>query len=268
MATVHGFMFPRTGTGASSLVPAPPWHYSGAMLTIEYRADPSAVAEMLPDPLEPADEDPGALAVIWADWQSCSDNGGELLDPIRSQYMEVFIVARCKYNGEHYSRCLAIWVDRDYAMVRGHHQGYPKKMGSAFMTRPVTVGKAGPRLEPGGQFGATLAANDRRLIEARFTITGESDQAGFVNALPMIHNRWMPAIESDGTDSLDELVTMSGYDAEIGRSFAGDATLSFGSSPVEELDRLAPHEIIAAYWREVGTSWRAGTTLERTLPRT
>lgn len=266
MAHVQGFMFPRTATGQSSLVPPPPWHYSGTMLTIEYRANPAAVAEMLPDPLEPADEDPGALAVIWADWQSCSDTGGELLDPIRSQYMEVFIVARCKYQGQHYSRCLAIWVDRDYAMVRGHHQGYPKKLGSAFLTRPITVGKAGPRLDVGGQFGATLAANDRRLIDARFTITGPSDNAGFVNALPMIHNRWMPAIESDGTDSLDELVTMSGFDAEIGRSFTGDVELSFGSSPVEELEQLAPIETIAGYWREVGTSWRQGTTLERHLP--
>lgn len=261
-------MFPRTATGRSSIIPAPPWHYSGAMLTLEYRTDPAAVAELLPDPLLPADEDPGAVAVIWADWQSCSDNGGELLDPIRSQYMEVFLVARCKYRDQHYSRCLAIWVDKDYAMVRGHHQGYPKKMGSAHLTRPVTVGKAGPRLEPGGKFGATLAAYDRRLIEATFTITGPSDNAGFVNALPMIHNRWMPAIESDGSDSLDELVTMSGFDAEIGRSFTGDFDLSFGSSPVEELERLAPQELIAGYWREVATSWREGTTLERVSPPT
>jgi hypothetical protein len=266
MAELQGFMFPRSATGASSLLPPPPWHYSGAMLTLEYRTDPAAVAELLPAPLEPADDDPGAVAVIWADWQSCSDSFEELLDPVRSQYLEVFLVARCKYRGEHFSRCLYIWVDRDYAMVRGHHQGYPKKLGSIHLTRPVTVGRAGPRLEPGGRFGATLAANDRRLIEATFTISGESENAGFVNALPMIHNRWMPAIESDGSDSLDELVTMRGFDAEIGRTFVGDFDLSLFESPVEELTRLAPIETIAGYWREVGVSWRAGTTLERSVP--
>jgi acetoacetate decarboxylase len=233
------------------------------MLTLEYRTDPAAVAELLPDPLELAADDPGAVAVIWADWQSCSDSGGELLDPVRSQYLEVFVVARCSYRGQLYSRCLYIWVDRDYAMVRGHHQGYPKKLGSIHLTRPVTVGAAGPRLEPGGRFGATLAAYDRRLIEARFTIGAESDHAGFVNALPMIHHRWMPAIESDGTDSVEELVTMSGYDAEIGRTFAGDFEISLFDSPVEELTRLRPIETIAGYWREVGVSWRGGTTLER-----
>ncbi len=263
MPELSGFLFPRTATGRSSLLPAPPWHYSGTTLTLEFRTDPAAVAELLPAPLQPADDDPGAVAIIWADWQSCSDAGGELLDPIRSQYLEVFVVVRCRYRGEHYSRCVYIWVDRDYAMVRGHHQGYPKKLGSIHITRPVTLGKAGPRLQPGGRFGATLAANDRRLIEATFTIERESEHAGFVNALPMIHNRWMPAIESDGTDSLDELVTMGGYDAEIGRCFSGSFDLSLFESPVEELTRLQPTELIAGYWREVAVSWRAGTTLER-----
>lgn len=263
MADVQGFVFPRTATGASSLLPPPPWHYSGTMLTLEYRTDPAAVAELLPDPLEPADDDPGAVALIWADWQSCSDSFDELIDPIRAQYLEAFLVVRCTYQGQHYSRCAYIWVDRDYAMVRGHHQGYPKKLGSIHLTRPVTVGKAGPRLEPGGRFGATLAANDRRLAEATFTITEECDHAGFVNALPMLHNRWMPAIESDGTDSLDEIVTMSGHDAEIGKSFTGDFDLSLFDSPVEELTRLQPTELIAGYWREVAVSWSGGTTLAR-----
>ena len=263
MAEVQGFMFPRSATGRSSLLPNPPWHYSGAMLTLEYRTDPEAVAELLPAPLEPADDDPGAIAIIWADWQSCSDSFDELLDPIRSQYLEAFVVARCKYRGEHFSRCLYIWVDKDYAMVRGHHQGYPKKLGSIHLTRPVEVGKAGPRLVPGGRFGATLAAYDRRLVEASFTITDTCDHAGFVNALPMIHNRWLPAIESDGSDSVDELVTMRGYDAEIGRSFTGTFDISLFDSPVEELGRLQPRELIAGYWREVAVSWKGGTTLER-----
>ena len=69
MSDLRGFMFPRSATGRSSLVPPPPWHYSGQMLTIEYRTDPAAVAELLPPPLEPAAEDPGAVAIIWADWQ-------------------------------------------------------------------------------------------------------------------------------------------------------------------------------------------------------
>lgn len=85
MATVRGFLHPRTATGRSSLIPSPPWHYSGDLLTVEYRADPARVAELLPAPLSLADEDPGAVAIIWADWQSCSASGEELLDPVRAR---------------------------------------------------------------------------------------------------------------------------------------------------------------------------------------
>lgn len=266
MPDLKGFTFPRTGAGTASLVPQPPWHYSGDMLTVEYRTDPATVAELLPDPLTPAAEDPGAVAVIWADWQSCSDTGGELLDPDRAQYKECFVVVRCQYRGEHFSRCAYIWVDKDYAMVRGHIQGYPKKLGDIWVTRPVTVGRAGPRLEVGGRFGATCSAYGRRLIEAEFTITGPSDHTGFVNALPMLHNRIVPAIEADGTDSLNELVTMSGYDAEVGPAFTGNVDLRLFDSPVEELNRLEPHEMIAGYWRSVGVSWNGGTTLAEESP--
>ena len=125
------------------------------------------------------------------------------------------------------------------------------------------MGRAGPRLAVGGKFGATLAASDRRLAEATFTITGEADKAGFVNGHPMLHNRWVQRIESDGTDALSEGGTMSGHDADIGRTFTGDFTLALESSPVEELGRIAPQELIAGYWQEVGVTWSGGRTLHR-----
>jgi hypothetical protein len=210
-----------------------------------------------------ADEDPGAVAAIWADWQSCSDSYSEVLDPIRGQYKEMFIVVRCKFQGRTYSRCVYIWVDKEFALLRGQHQGYPKKLGSVQMSRPVTVGKAGPRLAPGGRFGATLAAFDRRLAQASFTIAQSCERPGFVNALPMAHNRWMPAIETDGRDSLNEVVTMSGFAVERGRCFQGDFELEFFDSPVEELLAIAPREKIAGYWHEIGVSWREGQTIWR-----
>ena len=64
MGEVTGFFYPRTATGKSSLLPPPPWHYSGHLLTVEYRTDPARVAELLPAPLAPAPDDPGAVALI------------------------------------------------------------------------------------------------------------------------------------------------------------------------------------------------------------
>ena len=108
MASVQGFLHPKTVTGRSSLIPSPPWHYSGDLLTVEYRTDPARVAELLPAPLAPAPDDPGAVAIIWADWQSCSESAEELLDPIRAQYKECFVVVRCSFDlgGETATSCV------------------------------------------------------------------------------------------------------------------------------------------------------------------
>ncbi|HXY73042.1 MAG TPA: acetoacetate decarboxylase family protein [Actinomycetota bacterium] len=261
MGELRGFMPPRSPEGHASIVPGPPWHYSGDLLTIEYRSDPSAVAELLPAPLEPAPEDPGAVAFIFADWQSCSASFEELLDPVRSQYREAFVVVRCSYRGELYSRCVYIWVDKDFALARGWHQGYPKKLGSIWITRPVAYGKAGPRLEPGGRFGATLSVMDRRVAEARVRLTAPAETSGFVNALPMLHHRYFPSIEPGAAPSMNELVTMKSYDWEGSPVWAGDAELTLHESPVEELTRLAPREMIGGYHRSVGVSWGGGTLL-------
>jgi acetoacetate decarboxylase len=215
----------------------------------------------LPVGVDPAPEDPGAVAIIWADWQSCADDGAELADPVRSQYKECFVVVRCSLGGEVFSRCVYIWVDKDFALARGWYQGYPKKLGSIWMTRPVTVGKAGPRLEAGGRLGATLAANDRRLAEVSLTLSGSSVTGGFVNALPMLHSRWMPSIDPSQPDALNELVTMQSQDVELGPVYTGDPTVELFDAPGDELSFLRPYEMIAGYWRQVGATFSGGTKL-------
>ena len=262
--SIRGIPYPRTTSGTASLLPELPWHYSGDLLSVEYRTDPSAIAALLPEGVTLAhdDEDPGAVAFIWADWQSCGPNHAELLDPVRSQYKEAFVVVRCRYAGALFSRCVFIWVDKDFALVRGQLQGYPKKLGSIHQTRPVTRGEAGPRLEAGGRFGMTLAAADRRLAQATVTLEGDSATNGFVNSHPMLHHRWLPTIEFDGRDALADVVTMSGVNVDLGPAFRGSATLELFDAPTEELASLAPREILGGYFRTVGTTFNGGRTLE------
>src|SRR5690349_15064205 len=245
MAEVQGFLYPRTERGTSSLIPAPPWFYSGDLLTVEYRTDPARVAELLPAPLALAEEDPGAVALIWADWQSCAASREELLDPVRSQYKEAFAVVRCAYRGRTYSRCVYIWVDKDFAIARGLHQGYPKKLGSIHQTRPHPYGRAAPRIAAGERFGATLAAADRRLAEAVVTLHGPSETNGFVNGHPMAHHRFLPSIEPGGAPSLDELIESGASSFEAGQAWKGEADLRLFDSPTEELSRLTVEEPIA-----------------------
>ena len=258
---VQGFLYPRTRSGKASVIPAPPWFYSGDLLTVEYRTDPARVAELLPAPLTLAEDDPGAVALIWADWQSCGSSREELLDPVRSQYKEAFVVVRCSYRGTTYSRCVYIWVDKDFAIARGLHQGYPKKLGSMWQTRPHPFHQAAPGIAAGGMFGATLAAGDRRIAEAIVTLRKPSPGNGFVNGHPMAHHRVFPGIGKGTPDAFAELIESGASEFEGGPAWTGDAELRLFASPTEELDRLRVDEIIGGYYRQVGVVWDGGRSL-------
>ena len=117
----------------------------------------------------------------------------ELVDPIQSQYREFFIVVGARYQGQPVSRCVYIWVDKDFAMYRGWIQGFPKKLGSIHMTRLFAAGKATPKLSAGARFGATCAANDRQIARMAVTLEHVSETGPTVNDPPMHNTRHFPA---------------------------------------------------------------------------
>lgn len=240
-----GYTFPLSPDGRASIVPPPPWHYSGDFLIVEYRTDPDSVIALLPKELDPTD-DPGAVAAIFADWQSCSDDKHELLDPIQAQYKEFFLVVGCKYQGQLASRCVYIWVDKDFSMFRGYIQGFPKKLGSIHITRTYSVGKAAPRIEAGAKFGATCTAGSREIARAVVTLRQISPTGPTVNSPPMYNTRHFPAY--DGLEpSVFELVKSGGFDREVTDIWEGDAELTLGSNAIEDLQAIAPREIIKGY---------------------
>ena len=171
---LQGYTLPRTPKGTSSLVPPPPWHYVGNCLAVQYEADPEAVASFLPPGLEFHSPQ---CAAYFADWQYASETGEEYLDPVRSQYRETILLLSASFEGSPCAYCPLIWVDQDVSLVRGLVQGWPKQLGSIWITRSYPLpSKATPVVGPGGKFGATLAVKDHRLLEATITLREETSQ--------------------------------------------------------------------------------------------
>ncbi|BCW44860.1 acetoacetate decarboxylase family protein [Arthrobacter sp. StoSoilB5] len=264
MTEPSGFLFPRSPEGRASLIPPPPWYYAATAATIEYRTNPDNVRALLPEQLALDEDDPGLVAMVFTDVQSCSEGGEELLDPIRSQYGEALLAVKARYRGVLYTRIAYVWVTRDFSLGRGIHMGYPKKIGSVHMTRPFPYGRA-PRVEPGGRFGASLAAADHRLAEARFTLREQVDRGPSVTSRPLLHSRLLRSIEIGGADSLDELVVHSEVELESGRPWAADAELRLFESPVDELAALSVDEIVGAYYQQGASRWEGGILLSAQL---
>lgn len=83
------FAPPFTASGRSALVQAPPWHYAGWLVNVGFSFDAAHGAALVPPEVGVAT---GHGCVHFADWQSCGDDGREMLDPVYAQYRETIVV--------------------------------------------------------------------------------------------------------------------------------------------------------------------------------
>lgn len=257
MAELRGFSSPRSPLGRANVVGAPPWHYVGDLLVVEYWADPAAVAAVLPAGLEPH-PDGGRMAAMFIDWQSCGASGEELLDPSRSQYKEFFVTVNCLAGDVEYAYCPYIWVDRDFALARGWFQGFPKKLGSVWITRTFGLDTAAdPGVRAGSSFAGTLAAYERRLATATVTLEARSENGPSHTDPPIVNARHFPDLQAGRHDQplVSDLVKSVSFDRSVSSEvWEGSATLELGEAPGEELAALAPVRVGRGYRFTLGYS--------------
>jgi acetoacetate decarboxylase len=275
---LKGFSVPLSPKGRASLTPVPPWHYVGDVLAVDFAADRAAVAALLPPGLEADPQDPGGCVAFFIAWQYASEGGEEYLDPGRSQYNELLILVNGVYRGtggasdscadrghgpsgcatsaagqlagRRVQTCPYIYVDKDTSMARGWIQGWPKKGGEIHTTRAFPLkSKAAPRVEPGGKFGGTLAANGRRLAEAVIELERVSDDPVYLGKRPVVNMRYFPQLAGGGRASppVWELVRSIMSGVQRTAVWEGSATLDFFSAPDNELDALCPIHVRRGY---------------------
>ena len=164
-------------------------------LVLEYWAEPDAVRAVLPPGLEPHPDDPVAP-------RRCSSTGSRARSTATSSSTRRAASTRSSSSsstrccdGEQVTTCPYIWVDRDFALVRGWIQGFPKKLGLDLDDALLRASRATPPRpsSPGGTFAGTLAANDRRLAEGRVTLEREAQGGPTHNDPPLVNRPPLPA---------------------------------------------------------------------------
>ncbi len=241
---LHGFTPPFTPRGTASIVPPPPWHYAGWLVSVEFECDRARAAPFVPESLGKAS---GRGTVHFADWQATTD-GSELLDPVQAQYRETIVLLELvRPDGSAANFCPFIYVDQDVSLVRGHLQGWPKKMGSTWLTRslPLEHPAAAP-LRAGTRLGATLAVKDRRLVEARLELTGRPGAPLGFAARPTLLTVGLPDLTRPERPPELRHVRSIVKDPVTSAWHEARAELAFLDAPREELPELAPHAVTRA----------------------
>jgi acetoacetate decarboxylase len=243
-----GFSLPKSPKGTSSVVPTPPWHFVGTAIAVSFEAGHHNIQSFLPKGLE---LDSNNCMAYFVEWQAVSDSEEkEYLDPVRSQYKETIILVSAKFEGNAVSYCPFIWVDQDVSLVRGMFQGWPKQLGTTWITRAYNLpSKASPVVGKGGKFGATLSARERRLIEASITLNETVESLPTPNFAAAVNVRYFPNLEFGQHDKplINELVQLKSKDVSISEIWKGDAKMEFYESPYLELFDLKPTRIDSGY---------------------
>ena len=231
-----------TPKGKSTLNPPPPWYYSADFLSIEFWANPVAVAALLPAGLDPDASANGRCTAFFYDWQFSGENE-EYLDPARYQYREFFILVDALIQGRPVSYTPYIFVDNDAALARGWSQGYPKRIAQVFQTRYyAATGKAGPALAPRSKFAGSITAGGQRLADAVLTLKEPVTDLSLLRQRPVVNLLHTPRLAAGMHDkpAVHELVENVSRDVKIEQAWTGEGSLRLPVCRGEEISDLTP----------------------------
>jgi acetoacetate decarboxylase len=245
--TLQGWSLPLSPGGRASLVPPPPWHFSGEALGIDFRADPEAVAAVLPSALEPAGD--GSCSLVFCDWSSSADSDPRLIsDPARGQYREAYLSVNALLDGKKVARVPYIGVDNDLSFARGHIQGFPKKMGTIAITRSVRVGRGGPKIEPGSRFSGHASSLGQKVVRGAVTLERPAEDGYVPRALrlPVWHTRYVPDL-AGGAPLVNDLARNIVTGFEVADVWQGSGEVEVFTAEFEEHDALRPLEVAGGF---------------------
>jgi hypothetical protein len=238
---LKGYTYPLSARGIANLAAAPPWHYVGDIVGVEFWTSPEAAKAALPTGLTPDPASSGHGYALFIDWQFSGEHE-EYLDPVRSQYGEFLVLLDAVWQGTPVAWCPFIYVDNDSALARGWVQGFPKKMGAIHQTRAFAVNsQAAPVVGPGGRFAASLSASGRRLADAKVTLEKTSPTNPALSR-PIVNLRHFPRLSAGQYDNpaVHELTQSILDTPQVANTWVGTGELSFPPALGEELADLAP----------------------------
>ncbi|MEO3997908.1 acetoacetate decarboxylase family protein [Mesorhizobium sp. CAU 1732] len=251
-----GQSWPRTATGRSSLVEPLPHHISCEALHVTFKADPSAVAKLLPPGLEPLDGGDGWVMI--AEMAKVSTGNPEQIwrDPSRSSYNECVLGFYCKF-GDRIGRYSAlVWVDRDWSLGMGAIFGWGKRLGTIDRTRHQVTNPA----FAGSDFtlGGTVSRYGRRVLDMAIDFKAGGED---LTALPghggsTFLYRYIASPSPDVGD-IEQLFELGFTNVSMSGIRAGTGHLNFGDAEDEDLDLLGSVQITGGY------AYQRGWTTDR-----
>lgn len=258
MAAATHFLTPD---GGASLVDDCLYGWGADLIVVYLRCDPERLQALLPPGLKVAD---GLCMAYVGAFQSASEDRPDamLLNPAGTVYNEAALSIACTYGDRKGYFPAFVWVDKEWSLIRGWLNGYPKKIGAITMARPHAYNPVtGGGLRVGAVTGGICSRHGFTLMRMGLTLT-RAGEPGDLKSRPSTfgHRHW-PALHPTQT-AVSELVEVNRTDLKIGDVWLGEPFFELGNAPDEALDHFRDHELVAGATYSYGFRIGGATRLE------
>lgn len=251
---MRGFTHFQTPSGKASIVDEGPFHWGIDYVTVYIKGEKETLQRLLPDGLRIGD---GSGIAYIGEFVSVSERNPEsvYVDPAQTIYHEAAIGVACSHEGRPGLYFVFMWVDKDWSLIRGWLNGYPKKMADEIvMTKLHPLNPLTGGVKVGSQLSGYAARHGGRVFTLNVKVNQRGSADDVIRFGATYGLRLFPATDPTQTH-VRELVEISRSGFKVDDVWVGNGELRLGSPPSEELGLLEPLEV------KYGCIYRAGFTI-------
>jgi acetoacetate decarboxylase len=231
------------------------------VLAVYFRADEPKLRELLPRPLE---LDGGLVMAYIGQFHSASEQRpvDMLRNPDGAQYRETGLWIACSYRGRPGWFPGFVWVDKEWSLLRGWMNGYPKKLAEVVFARPHVLNPVTRRLGEGAVAAGICTRHGHTLVRLGLTVKRAAQKTELQSRPATYGHRHWPALHESQT-VVSELVEVNRSDLVVSDVWAGEPYFELGTAPDEELEYFSPREILAGFTYSYGFRIAGAKVLEK-----
>lgn len=260
MVVFQAYTHPLTESGRSSIVPPGPYHYGVEGIAVHLRIDRDRAQKLLPNFLRSTDE----AWIYVADFVTVHGDNVDWIYriPDMTQYREAAIALKVIYNGKNYNHFPFMWVDKDWALIRGWLNGYPKKIAEITLTKINPANPALKEIEKGTKLGGYCSRQGRRLITLIVELEEETKELPTKNFGPTLTHRHFPQTH-ETQQKISETLEIIRTNNKLTKAWKGKGEIEIGHGENDEVELIEIKETLGGYYYINGFTIEGGRVIGR-----
>jgi acetoacetate decarboxylase len=163
--------------GPTSAIEKGPWHYGADYIAVYFKADASALAQLVPKPFV---VDGGLCNAYVCEIVSVGDSNPEMAAtrPDRTVYQEAAVGVKCRYHDRDGVFYPVMWVTTEWSLLRGLLNGYQKRLADRIsMTKLHPLNPGLKPAAPGSELGGFCVKGPETTLSLRVRIERQGSPA-------------------------------------------------------------------------------------------